>query len=105
MSPPSSQDNARMARFHSRRDHGNDDLPKVKISLGSLREAGQLFGYLLPYWPRFLGALLVLMLASALGLVFPYVTGTLVDGALTRFMRPGAAAELRWHENIDVIGG
>jgi ABC transporter fused permease/ATP-binding protein len=93
-----------MARFRSRRDDRDDEnLPKVKISLRSLREAAQLYRYLLPYWPKFLAALLTLLLGSALGLVFPFVTGTLVDGALKRFTHPEETVTLPWRDSVDAI--
>ncbi len=93
-----------MARFRGRKDdRDNDDLPKVKISLKSLREAAHLYRYLLPYWPKFVGALLVLMMGSALGFILPCVTGMLVDGALTRFTHPNEVASLPWRDNVDAI--
>ena len=93
-----------MARFRRHgKDSDDDDLPRVKISCGSLREAAQLYRYLLPYWFKFTAALLVLMIGSALGLVFPYVTGNLVDGALMRFTHPQEAAMLPWRDSVDAI--
>jgi ATP-binding cassette subfamily B protein len=92
-----------MARHRSRSEHDDDDLPRAKISLRTLREAAHLYRYLLPYWPKFAAALVTLTLGSAFGLVFPYVTGTLVDGALLRFTHPEAAAELPWRDSVDAI--
>src|SRR5579872_4423667 len=101
---PRSQDNPRMARFRSRKnDRDEDDLPPVKISLRTVREAAQLYRYLLPYWFKFTGALLMLILNSAFGLIFPYVTGNLVDGALMRFTHPDEAAMLPWRDSVDAI--
>ncbi|MBS1656534.1 MAG: ATP-binding cassette domain-containing protein [Bacteroidetes bacterium] len=59
-----------------------DKLPKAKINRESLKEALQLFSYLKPYrWP-FAGALLFLFLVNITLLVFPFVTGKLIDSAM-----------------------
>src|SRR5260370_235414 len=55
-----------MARHRSRNDFDDDDLPRVKINLRTLREAAHLYRYLLPYWPKFAAALVTLTLATAL---------------------------------------
>jgi ATP-binding cassette subfamily B protein len=60
----------------------DDESPKAKLNRESLREAAALFLYLRPYRFLFLAALVSLFISSALGLVFPYLTGSLVDGAL-----------------------
>jgi ABC-type multidrug transport system fused ATPase/permease subunit len=92
-----------MARFRSRNDSDDKDLPKVKISLRALREAAQLYRYLLPYWPKFLAALVTLMLGSGMGLVLPFISGTLVDGALKRFTHPKEVAFQPWYDSVDAI--
>src|SRR6476469_8876314 len=58
------------------------DAPPARISAQTLREAWQLYGYLWPYRGKFLAALIALMLSSLMGLMFPAVTGALVDNAL-----------------------
>lgn len=63
-------------------DRATEDLPKVKINGQTLREAAKLFRYLSPYRLKFIGALISLFISSLLGLAFPYVTGSLVDGAI-----------------------
>jgi ABC transporter fused permease/ATP-binding protein len=59
-----------------------DDAPPARISAANLREARQLFGYLAPYRLKFSAALAALLLSTIMGLLFPAVTGTLVDDAL-----------------------
>jgi ATP-binding cassette subfamily B protein len=88
-----------MAR-HSRRGRDTDDeeLPPVKLTAQTLRDAGRLARYLWPYRFKFGAALLFLMLSSLLGLAFPYVTGSLVDGALTH-----KAGPVPWDRNINLI--
>jgi ATP-binding cassette subfamily B protein len=61
-----------------------DDVPPARISAASLREARQLFGYLAPYRVKFTIALLALFLSTLMGLLFPAVTGRLVDNALAK---------------------
>jgi ATP-binding cassette subfamily B protein len=58
------------------------DAPPARISGANLREARQLFGYLAPYGGKFVAALAALLLATFMGLLFPAVTGALVDNAL-----------------------
>ncbi len=90
-----------MAR-HSRRGRGANDeeLPPVKLTAQTLRDAGRLARYLLPYRYKFGAALVFLLLSSLLGLVFPYVTGTLVDGALAH---QAGSGPVPWDRNINLI--
>jgi ATP-binding cassette subfamily B protein len=90
-----------MAR-HSRRGRGADDeeLPPVKLTAQTLRDAARLAGYLWPYRFKFAAALLFLLVGSLLGLAFPYVTGTLVDGALAHKAGPGPVP---WDRDINLI--
>src|SRR5437764_6192407 len=59
-----------------------DEAPPARISAASLREARHLFGYLTPYRGKFAAALAALLLSTLMGLLFPAVTGALVDNAL-----------------------
>ena len=59
-----------------------DDVPPARITAAGLREARQLFGYLTPYRGKFAAALAALLLSTVMGLLFPAVTGALVDNAL-----------------------
>src|SRR5947209_4856954 len=60
-----------------------DEAPPARITAAGLREAWQLFGYLWPYRGKFVAALTALLVATLFSLLFPAVTGTLVDNALT----------------------
>ena len=64
----------------------------------SLVHAGQILRYLGPYHVRFSGAILTLIVSTALGLCFPYLTGLLLDGSLTK-----SAANTNWTGNINAI--
>ena len=83
-----------MAR--NRPDH-DEDLPRTKITRDSLRAAGRLLGYLRPYWPKFVGAAVALVLSSLLGLTFPFVVGKLVNAGL-----PGGPADASPFGRFDV---
>jgi ATP-binding cassette subfamily B protein len=60
----------------------NVEVKPAKLNKESLKEAVALFRYVLPYRAKFFAALIALLFSSMLGLVFPYVTGRLIDGAL-----------------------
>lgn len=59
-----------------------DKLPKAKINRESLQETLHLFSYLKPYRWTFAAALLFLILVNITLLVFPFVTGKLIDSAM-----------------------
>lgn len=59
---------------------------RVRVEPESLRRAARIFRYLWPYRVRFGLAMGCLLTATSLGLAFPYLTGMLLDGAMT----PGA---------------
>ncbi len=69
-----------MARY---RRTPQEELPPVKLTKESLRHVVELFRYLAPYRTKFILALIALLCSSLLGLVFPYITGKLIDGALS----------------------
>jgi ATP-binding cassette subfamily B protein len=52
----------------------------------TLREAAAVFLYLRPYRALFFVALIALFISSVLGLAFPYLTGSLVDGGLQKVL-------------------
>jgi ABC transporter fused permease/ATP-binding protein len=58
------------------------DMPKAKLSKETLKEALGLFNYVRPYQSKFFLALICLIVASLMGLAFPFVTGKLIDSAL-----------------------
>ncbi len=66
--------------------------------MASLRRAAKLFRYLAPYRVRFAGAVGTLLISTALGLSFPYLTGLLLDGSLAK---PDAVGG--WRGNINLI--
>ena len=68
-----------MAR--GRYDDRNDDLPKVKISKDSLKEARAIFKYLHPYRYKFAAALGFIALSSGTTMAFPFLLKTLIDSA------------------------
>ncbi len=73
-------------------DHGAP--PKVPVNKETLREAARLFGYLLPYKGRFVAAMAALLVSSSLGLMFPFLLGSLFNIALGpgKMVLPTAAA-------------
>ena len=90
-----------MAR-HSRNRSVSDDeeLPRTPISRDSLREAGQLARYLLPYAFQLAAALVALLLSSFCGLAFPFLVGRLVNSAIAGHEAP---SPLPWHQNVNGI--
>src|SRR5438309_153002 len=73
-----------------------DDLPKVRITGRSLREAARLGGYLLPYKKTLAVAFVALALSSLFGLALPKVAGVLINGALTP-----AGADAPWYRDVN----
>jgi ATP-binding cassette subfamily B protein len=70
---------------------------KPRIAPGSLRRAAAVFKYLAPYRVRFAGAIVTLLISTAAGLSFPYLTGLLLDVA------NGKATSTGWMSHIDSI--
>ncbi len=56
--------------------------PKVPVTKETLRQAARLFGYLLPYKGKFFAAMAALLCSSCLGLMFPFLVGSLFNAAL-----------------------
>ncbi len=73
-----------MARFGRRKN--DDDEAKKKITKASLKKSLRLFKYVKPYAGTFAVGLVFLFLSSAASMVFPYLTGQLVDAANTDFL-------------------
>jgi ATP-binding cassette subfamily B protein len=90
-----------MPRYSRRRDADRaDDLPPPKLTRQALRELGELLAYLLPYWRKFVAALVALFCSSLLALTFPYIAGNLVDSALNHQpSEPGAF----WRGDINQV--
>ena len=56
--------------------------PKVPVNKETLRQAARLFAYLLPYKGKFFAAMFALLCSSCLGLMFPFLIGSLFNAAL-----------------------
>jgi ABC-type multidrug transport system fused ATPase/permease subunit len=80
-----------MARY-SRNDQAGVELPKARLDRESLRQALELFQYLRPYKVRFGAALVSMFTGSLLSLAFPYLAGTIIDGAMQRTQAGGGMA-------------
>jgi ABC-type multidrug transport system fused ATPase/permease subunit len=89
-----------MARHFRKRPFADEELPATPINRDSLREAGQLARYLLPYAFKFTAALVALLLSSLCGLAFPYLVGRLVNNATAG---SDAASSLPWHQSVNGI--
>jgi len=70
-----------MAAFGRRKT--KEDSPKKKISKEALKKSLRLFKYVKPYMGTFIIGLVFLFLSSLASMVFPYLTGMLVDAANT----------------------
>jgi ABC-type multidrug transport system fused ATPase/permease subunit len=73
-----------MAAFGRRKK--SDDTPKKKISKETLKKSLRLFKYVKPYMGTFSIGLVFLFLSSLASMVFPYLTGMLVDAADTQVL-------------------
>src|SRR5262245_12600966 len=71
-----------MARYSYSRQNRSDE-PKTKITRQTLRETIGLFAYLWPYRFPFALALVLLFVSNAMVLTLPYMTGSLVDSAMS----------------------
>lgn len=69
-----------MAGF-GRSKRQEEEGPKVKINKESLKKALRLFKYVRPFMGTFSVGLIFLFLSSLASMVFPYLTGQLVDAA------------------------
>lgn len=70
-----------MAKFGGGKDTAKDT--KKKVSKASIRKSFRLFKYVRPYMGTFIVGLIFLFLSSLASMVFPYLTGMLVDAANT----------------------
>jgi ATP-binding cassette subfamily B protein len=59
----------------------DDDTPKPKLTRESLRQALAIFQFVRPYWWRLALGLVILFLSSLVFMVFPYLSGMMVDVA------------------------
>lgn len=61
------------------------DLPeedKRKLSAANIRKLLGVFNFMLPYRSYFIGGMIALFLSSSIVMIFPYITGKLVDSAI-----------------------
>ncbi|MFZ2897775.1 MAG: ABC transporter transmembrane domain-containing protein [Saprospiraceae bacterium] len=65
----------------SRRKPTDDSSPKPKLTRESLRHALAIFQFVRPYWWRLALGLVILFLSSLVFMVFPYLSGMMVDVA------------------------
>ncbi|MGH9677995.1 MAG: ABC transporter ATP-binding protein, partial [Candidatus Acidiferrum sp.] len=70
-----------MARHRSGSRTDNNDLPKSPINFKTMSEAARLARYLAPYKLTYIFAIVALSISSVLGLAFPAVAGSLINGA------------------------
>ncbi len=73
---------------------------KRRFNFESFAQAAQILRYLSPYRLRFGVAVFALVVATSLGLCFPFLTGLLLDGAL---VKPEAANAGGWTTDINTI--
>ena len=66
--------------------------PKVPVNRETLAQAARLFAYLLPYKGKFIAAMVALFAATGLGLMFPFLIGSLFNVALGPKMMAAALA-------------
>ena len=76
------------------------EAPPAPLTLHVLREAADLFRYLLPYKFKFAFGMLCLFAGSAMSLAFPYLAGILVDAAQFRL---GEGVPQRWMRDADSV--
>ena len=69
-----------MAGFR-RKNKGNSEDNRQKVSKGSLKKSLRLFKYIRPYMRTFVVGLVFLILSSLASMVFPYLSGMLVDAS------------------------
>jgi ABC transporter fused permease/ATP-binding protein len=73
-----------MARSQpSKEDLAQDRLPKAPLNRETLGQAIELARYVRPYRGRFIAGLVTLFISAGLGLAFPFLSGALIDAALT----------------------
>jgi ABC transporter fused permease/ATP-binding protein len=73
-----------MARSQpSKEDIAQDRLPKAPLNRETLGQAIELARYVRPYRGRFIAGLVTLFISAGLGLAFPFLSGALIDAALT----------------------
>lgn len=75
-------------------------MEKGPIRFATLKQAAGIFRYLLPYRVRFVTAVCLLVVGVSLGLLFPYMTGLLLDSSI---YHPKPGEVLTWRHNINEV--
>lgn len=75
-----------MAGFRRKKDD-QSDTPKKKITKSDLKKSLRLFKYVKPYKNTFAIGFVFLLLSSVTSMVFPYLTGKLVDSANSEMLK------------------
>lgn len=75
-----------MAGFRRKKDD-QTDTPKKKITKQDLKKSMRLFKYVKPYRGTFAIGIVFLLLSSVTSMVFPYLTGQLVDSANAEMLK------------------
>jgi len=74
-----------MAGF-GRRKNSREDIDKQRVTKASLKKSLRLFKYVKPYFGTFSIGMIFLFLSSGASMVFPYLTGKLIDAANSDFL-------------------
>jgi ABC transporter fused permease/ATP-binding protein len=74
-----------MAGF-GRRKNTEEDKDKKRINKAALKKSFRLFKYVRPYFGTFSIGMIFLFLSSGASMVFPYLTGKLIDAANSDFL-------------------
>jgi len=77
---------ASMAKFGRRSRESAEEEEKKRISKASLKKSLRLFKYVKPYLGTFIIGMIFLFLSSAASMVFPFLTGKLIDAANSEFI-------------------
>jgi len=80
-----------MAGFR-RKNRGNSEEERKKVSKDALKKSLRLFKYIRPYMRTFIVGLVFLILSSLASMVFPYLSGMLVDASNSDFQEINSIA-------------
>jgi ABC-type multidrug transport system fused ATPase/permease subunit len=58
---------------------GTEEKKKARVKWSSLRKSMRILHFFRPYWPKFLIGMLTLVIGSGLSMLFPAMTGKLID--------------------------
>ena len=80
----------------SRRKSGADDAPKVRLTREKLAAAAKIFRFIRPYRFAFGFGLVLLFVSSITFMVFPYLSGLMVDIASGEKEMPYSLVDVGW---------